>query len=235
MLTSVYGAITEFVPQSQTSSWASAFLDGMRYQLGRVLGILMEYLKTSNTPKRFWVRTNISYSRRSLAAQLLLANILILSDVFRAISNSRAGSSKDQIQNAHCCDQQMKEFLTFLCSLCGAGTLCPGVTNQGTLPLEGLSRSTSQPETGCRMLQPLLGQTVPARQVPAPPHSSQTHQNCQLQRLRMLQKSSKLSRRCFRSSFHGVRRYVNQTFVFMPASPGSAGLMHSYISAIAHL
>lgn len=57
MLTSVYASIAERVSQLQANSWASGFLDGMRYQLKRMLAVLLECLQNSNTPKRFWVRT----------------------------------------------------------------------------------------------------------------------------------------------------------------------------------
>jgi hypothetical protein len=57
MLTAVYGAIAELVSESELKicDWTSGFLEGMRYQLRRMLAVLVEYLKTSDTPKRFWV------------------------------------------------------------------------------------------------------------------------------------------------------------------------------------
>ena len=65
MLTAVYASVAESVPQSRAGSWASGFLEGMRYQLRRMLGVLLECLQKSNTPKRFWVRT-VSYTHLTL-------------------------------------------------------------------------------------------------------------------------------------------------------------------------
>jgi hypothetical protein len=61
MLAVVYASIAELDAESQTCAWSSGFLEGIRYQLKRMLQVLFEYLKTSRTPRRLWVRASSSY------------------------------------------------------------------------------------------------------------------------------------------------------------------------------
>jgi hypothetical protein len=60
MLAVVYASIAELDSESQACTWSSGFLEGIRYQLKRMLQVLFEYLKTSRTPRRLWVRASSS-------------------------------------------------------------------------------------------------------------------------------------------------------------------------------
>jgi hypothetical protein len=57
MATAVYGSIADLHAESTSCDWTSRFLEGMRYQLKRMLALLLDYLMTSSTSKRFWVHS----------------------------------------------------------------------------------------------------------------------------------------------------------------------------------
>jgi hypothetical protein len=56
MATAVYGSIADLHAESTSCDWTSGFLEGMRYQLKRMLALLLDYL-TSSTSRRFWVHS----------------------------------------------------------------------------------------------------------------------------------------------------------------------------------